>query len=222
MNDNQPDDNEELMYPWDIARIRAAGVIRATNPKYVLEYNKFLNWCENTYFTSIASDGEAVEVEMDSVDGSLITQHNCEEYYLSEDIQTRSCNEDGIQKVYCALQWYYKYIECPNGTLIIKEFPRVKSAIVTQQDYYKYGSIKFIGVDPHKGIKDVMSASDREKILIIFTATDKIQLLLLVLIIGGIMQVYVVLLPGKSAFVTCMSLQVLVLMIIPRTIILFF
>ncbi len=98
-------------------------------------------------------------------DGRYITRSNIDAYYSRFVVH---CNGmmPTITRIAPALKWFYTNVEEPGGPDFILKNTHVKECISIQQDNYKSGANdRHAGVDPHKGLKDLMPQEDLRKIV---------------------------------------------------------
>ena len=143
----------EECYAIAINRMAARILIRKTSQTYKAEYVKFCKWVR---------DNLPAE---EQVDGLYLTRSNIDEYF-SRFVVNRYGLKATITRIACSLQWFYTNVEQPGGPKLIVKSTLVVECISTQQDSHKSSAReRHSGVDPHKGLKDLMPEEDVKKIL---------------------------------------------------------
>ena len=122
---------------------------RPKNSAYVQEYKRFVRWVEHNNLR-IGEDF----IHRVSVDR-----------YFQEDVVQRTCKKANISRIHQALEWFYENFESNRGGGVVFKVksPLVEAAQRQQEENYKLSPNTKLGVDPHKGLKDILKESDRER-----------------------------------------------------------
>ena len=138
-------------YDLAIAKMMEVTIVRKINDKYKTEYKKFCAWCR---------DEQPHEAEP-----GFITRENIDEYH-TESVIYRNGNRQTVTCIVLALQWMYENVEQPGGVEFTARSTITKNSINQQQDRVKSGANEqHGGVDPHRGLKDLMPEEDTKKIV---------------------------------------------------------
>ena len=123
---------------------------------YQNEYKAFVWWAETNGFRKPGTNCRYIHKP--AVDE-----------YFSRVVVDRHGATNHISRIHQALQWMYTHVEDidpPRTIYRIASDPIVVAAINQQQENWKHsGSKKYLGSDPHKGLKDLMRMSDKLKVV---------------------------------------------------------
>lgn len=138
-------------YNAAIATMTLVTSTRKTNKTYVGEYKKFCKWCMD-------------ELPHEDLPG-YISRANVDAYHTRAIIY-RSGNRNSVMRVAVGLQWFYANVEQPGGPAFAVRSTVTANCINMQQDRHKSGANeRHGGVDPHKGLKDLMPEGDTKRIV---------------------------------------------------------
>jgi Centromere DNA-binding protein complex CBF3 subunit, domain 2 len=144
--------------PWPYCEERYTTSRESTNKTYKSKYKLFIEWFAEH---NVAHSLTTTEGEFGTI---FVTPHNVDQYYKYYVVNTKG-KADTVKKHFNSLDWYLKHVENP-GTNGLDMTPVIRNAIRQQQINHKAQStVDNQGVDPHKGIKDLLSEEDNEKIL---------------------------------------------------------
>jgi hypothetical protein len=134
--------------------------VHKTNATFKRLYLRYLEW-----YVRHRNDAALSLTTTQSDHGVVyITQHNVDKYY-SQYVVTTLANRDNTKRHLYALNWYLRHVENPLGVLI-EESAIIRRSIDTQQAHYcAHSNTANAGIDPHKGLRDLMSDEDNLKIL---------------------------------------------------------
>jgi hypothetical protein len=140
-------------YDRAMCKMAARLLIRKTSRTYQNEYKMYCRWVRDNLPTEELANGR------------YITRSNIDAYY-SRFVVHRNGMMPTITRIAPALKWFYTNVEEPGGPDFILKNTHVKECISIQQDNYKSGANdRHAGVDPHKGLKDLMPQDDLRKIV---------------------------------------------------------
>jgi hypothetical protein len=140
---------------------RPGGLTDKTKTTYLYSYKNYLTWlCQNINNTAMALTIER------SIKGDVYaTQQNTDMYYLHyvpENIRGKKSN---AKRYLYAIQWFRQYLEYPDGTPIVLS-STIRTALGQQEAIGRASAaITFAGVDPHKGLRDIMPEADNLRIV---------------------------------------------------------
>lgn len=141
---------------------RSLALADTAKKTYLTCYKMFLNWhTDNVNNTAYTVDTE------DAEDGTLVyaTQNNTDLFFYHHVPTNVKGTRDNVKKYLYAIQWFRTNLEKPLGAKIV-ESASVKTGIKRQQENsLAVAHITFSGVDPHKGLRDIMSNGDNLKIV---------------------------------------------------------
>jgi hypothetical protein len=154
MEDINPAAPNAATYAAAIERMEAVIAGRKVSSTYSNEYKKLLSWVIE----------EHEEHHLIVNDACFITRLSVDTYF-EKVVLHRNGNRNTATRIAQALQWFYSNVENPTGKLVIRN-PTVNEALRKQQDNYRAKTnVANAGTDPHKGLKDLISESDKRKLL---------------------------------------------------------
>jgi hypothetical protein len=143
----------EQCYDTAMSKMNARLLIRKCCNTYKYEYIKFCKWVRENL------------PPQEQAGGQYITRSNIDEYF-SRSVVGRFGLRATISRTAVSLQWFYTHVEQPGGPQFTVRSTSVAESINIQQDNNKAGADeRHAGVDPHKGLKDLMPEEDIKKIL---------------------------------------------------------
>jgi hypothetical protein len=122
---------------------------------YSNKYTKYCRWVEANNLCN-ANDESIDYIPWDAIDVCFF----CE-------VVNHGGQRNNINCIASSIQWCYDNIEQPGGTgpTFVMRSNIVKAAIEQQQENWKNGgSLMHLGLDPHKGLKDLMPLADKLEI----------------------------------------------------------
>jgi hypothetical protein len=136
-------------------KVTAVRVRRATAASYLQNHNFFVTWCEEASLTP--SNG---------LDGNLcyVTREFVDEYFIQV-VPGRNGESQMIARICYGLQWALDNVECPNGpSFRVKNDVTIRAYKKQKEEWVVRSAEVHAGTDPHKGLRDLMSDKDQEKI----------------------------------------------------------
>jgi hypothetical protein len=133
----------------EFVRITELLTRRKCDESYVNEYKRFVRWVEHTELRE-----EEVFMHRASVDR-----------YFEEDVIYRACSPGSIARIIQALEWFSKNLggNLGGGAVFVVRSPLVEAARLQQRENFLNMPSSKLGTDPHKGLKDILKESDRER-----------------------------------------------------------
>lgn len=128
---------------------------------YIPMYKRYIEW----FYRHLDDDDINLVVETNP-DGLplYVTQQNVEMYY-EHAIPEYSGQRNYIKRIFNALLFVQKYIENPLSTAPLVFSNTIDQSVQRQQSYHtSMANIRNATVDPHKGLKDLLSEEDVLKI----------------------------------------------------------
>ena len=130
------------------------------NNNYLINYRRYIKWLQNNYNNNELQ----IQIETHPINQEFIfiTTNNVEIYFEKAVVEYLGMLST-IKNHLNALKFYREHYEYPLGSPLI-ETPTIHHWISQQQLNASY-SMKFIDSDPHKGIRDIMSKEDINKVI---------------------------------------------------------
>lgn len=158
-------DNTLINDPWFFCEQRINTAAEKTNACHTAAYKRFIKWYkENRHNTELAL------TTTEGPHGTIfITQHNLDQYYSTKLINSNA-GVEGVRKPFLACDWYLNHVENrdanKSNSYKLQWTTTIKKAIREQNVNCKQtANVRNAGVDPHKGIKDLLSETDNNKII---------------------------------------------------------
>jgi hypothetical protein len=153
--------NAAINEPWPYCEARYIAGREKTNKTYQRNYKAFITWFDRHHF-------EGNDLHLDTTMADLgvvfVTQHNAEQYYQHCLINTKGV-ADTVKKHFNSLDWYLKHVENPGCSGLVNSAVIQNSVRQQQINNKERNTVENRGIDPHKGIKDLLSEEDNLKII---------------------------------------------------------
>jgi hypothetical protein len=139
-----------------IERATAVKLRQKKNSTYLGNYKRFVAWREEaSLLPSTVGDYPLCYVTRESVD----------QYFL-EVVPTRNGDLSTIRRIVYSLQWGVDSVEHPNGpSFTVKNGETERGIQKQKEDWITRSADVHGGTDPHKGLRDLMSEEDQEKLV---------------------------------------------------------
>ena len=140
---------ETAEYKLVVERVKSLMARRPKHRSYQNHYKKFVRF--------------VIENDLRGDDLTFIHRESVDRYF-QEAVVLRTCGKPTTSRIIPSLQWFYRNLENPGGTFVVKN-SITEEALNQQQENRNDTPRSTIFSCPHKGLKDVLSERDKKKIV---------------------------------------------------------